>query len=397
MDTSSRLPDRLPGDDPQMSVVDPVWPVITREAAGAVLGALASPVRATRVLTVSSRPMAAASLVDTDAGPLFLKRYGHASVRPAHLEATHRFVAHLADHGVPTPRFLPFSSGRTAMTCEDGIWEVCGAARGEDRYRLTHSWQPPRSTADAHALGRAGAEMALASASFDQPRQADAIYQSRLDLLADADPRGRVHEWLGRHRAVTEVFELLGADVDSVMAPHFEAAARLNGHLADMPTQWTHGDLHVSNAFWDEDGVCDLVDFGLADRNVAVLDLAVMVERNAFEWLEIMNGRTDAVRRDIAEALVRGWHEVRPLDPAERAALPAIMPVVQSEFALNVIEYQWGVLGNEASARWALDVFLGAHTTWFTCPQGRQFTAWLGTLMCDLPEGPASPERRDHR
>lgn len=72
----------------------------------------------------------ASSFAPEDSTPLSLKHDALTSVTASHLEATHRFLAHLSSPGIPTPGFLSLAGGTTAMVDDSGVWEGSGAARG---------------------------------------------------------------------------------------------------------------------------------------------------------------------------------------------------------------------------------------------------------------------------
>ncbi|GAA2183930.1 phosphotransferase [Brooklawnia cerclae] len=364
------------GHDPQLDVVAPVWPRLTVVEADRVLGMLASPQRATRIVFHSNRPTAAAALVETPSGRVFVKRYAPASIEVGQLEATHGFVDHLVSHGFPTPPFLRFADGTTAFRTAQGLYEVSAAAHGEDRYRQAHSWTPPRRPDEARSFGAACARLALASEGFDAPAPAPSAFQSRCGLFM-ADPIDRLTQWLDERPAVRAYLSETGKDLATDARMHADYSSRLGRWIPELGANWTHGDLHVSNAMWEGDEVREVIDFGLADRAFALYDLAVAIERNGICWLDIMNGHHDAYRTDVIDALIAGYEGVRPLHEAERAALPDLMAVVQSEAALNWITYQYGVLHDLDSCEWSYRVFFQAHTAWFGTRAGRGFTAWL--------------------
>ncbi|HEY6278032.1 MAG TPA: phosphotransferase, partial [Streptosporangiaceae bacterium] len=144
--------------------------------------------------------------------------------------------------------------------------------------------------------------------------------------------------------------------------------------LAALPSQWGHGDWHPSNLTWDGSGpgaqVAMVIDFGLANRTFAVHDLAVALERSAFGWLDLADsGRAGA---DLAaiDALLDGYQSVRPLAPAEAAALPEVLPVAHVEYALSEAEYFAAVVSAPALADLAYDGYLLGHARWFAGPDG---------------------------
>lgn len=369
--------------------LSPVWAPITIEDAQRVCAELSVPAHATTILSVSTRPTAAASLIDTDRGPLFLKRYAASAVSSEHLAATHRYVNHLATKSLPTPPFLAFNDGRTVWAEEEALWEACEGARGEDRYRDTHSWLPPRSCDEARDIGRQCARIALLSADYKAPRTAPAVYQSRFDLFAGGAQTldERMEAWIEQRPHAGDFFREHDVDIRELIEQHRPHVARIDAVLGEygerVPTTWTHGDLHCSNLMWEpgEAIAASVIDFGLADRNWSVYDLAVAIERNAFLWLEIGAGNLEAVRRDVAQAIIDGYESLRPLTTVERALLPAIMPLVQAEAALNWISYQWGTLRNAQAATWSLEIFFGAHTHWFDSAEGKSFTRWLDAIL----------------
>ncbi|WP_175953458.1 phosphotransferase enzyme family protein [Schaalia sp. Marseille-Q2122] len=392
MGTTSRDADlHTTGEDTDSQTLDisPVWAPITLHDAQRVCAALAQPAHAITILSVSARPTAAASLVDTDRGLIFLKRYAASAVTADHLAVTHRYVNHLAAEGLPTPPFLPFSDGRTTWSEGEALWEVCEGARGEDRYRDAHSWLPPHTLDEAREIGRQCARIAVVGGTYEAPRSAPAVYQSRFGLFAGgADTLdARLDAWVGERPHLADFCREQGVDLQERLDSHRQYAARIDAvlteHAGEVPTTWTHGDLHCSNLMWEPGTatVTSIIDFGLADRNWSVYDLAVAIERNAFLWLDIGAGHSDAIRRDVAQAVIDGYESVRPLTAVERALLPAIMPLVQAEAALNWITYQWGTLRNAQAATWSLEVFFGAHTHWFDTPEGVSFTHWLSDIL----------------
>ena len=199
--------------------------------------------------------------------------------------------------------------------------------------------------------------------------------------LFASDPRRDLPRWLAERPGVRAYLAHSGRRIEDQWAPHLQFAASYADIAPRLPVAWTHGDLHVSNVFWDGNHPSQVIDFGLADRNPAVYDLALAIERNAFEWTRIVDGDEDAVRADVTLALIEGYEEIRPLSPDERRGLVAMMPLVQAEAGLNWIEYQYGATRSLHGADWCLDIFFGEHTRWFTRPSGRDYLAWLDDAL----------------
>ena len=153
------------------------------------------------------------------------------------------------------------------------------------------------------------------------------------------------------------------------MPDHAHAQPR----LAAQPPLWTHGDWHVSNLCWSENGprgaITAVLDFGLAARTFALFDLATAIERNAIAWLALDRG--DAAYPDTARALIEGYRGQRALSAADVHLLADLLPLVHVDFALSEVEYFTGVTHSPANADVAYHTFLLGHAAWFATPPGR--------------------------
>jgi homoserine kinase type II len=151
---------------------------------------------------------------------------------------------------------------------------------------------------DARAVGAALAKLHAAGDDFAGPRRAG-IYtwphiRARFDgFRGSGDP------------ALAHAIEILADEFAWLDAHAAERAAARTGVI--------HGDLFRDNVLWDDDGLRAILDFEQASAGSLVYDLAVTL--NDWAW--------DAgPRADVARALVAGYQEMRPLEPAERIALP---------------------------------------------------------------------------
>ena len=113
-----------------------------------------------------------------------------------------------------------------------------------------------------------------------------------------------------------------------------------------------------------------VLDFGLASPTSALFDLATAIERNAVAWLELERGR-EAVRLDIALALLEGYRQVLPLSAARVHLLADLLPMVHFDFALSEVEYFEGITGSTANADVAWQPFMLGHPAWFHTARGR--------------------------
>ena len=99
------------------------------------------------IVSISPRPLSAASVVAVGSDRVFVKRH-HRKVRDREgLLEEHRFIAHLRAHGLPVPAVLATGEGETAIEVGDWSYEVHETPEGVDAYQEAHSWTPFRSSA----------------------------------------------------------------------------------------------------------------------------------------------------------------------------------------------------------------------------------------------------------
>jgi Ser/Thr protein kinase RdoA (MazF antagonist) len=361
----------------------------------------------------SPRPMSAAGLIRHGGADLFVKRH-HVRVRTlAQLAVEHAFIGHLRARGIPAPAVLRAADGATATQYGDFVYEVHELASGLDRYRDALSWTPYASLGHARAAGAALARLHEAAERFSLPARAPAVLTGGCEIIVSNDPLAEV-KWLAGCRPGLAGY-LDGRpwpdDLTRHVLPAIRRAAPL---LAGLPRQWGHGDWHPSNLTWSSAGpdavVAGVFDFGLANRTFAVHDLAMALERATVSWLDL--GDPDSADPDLADpdladpdlagldladpagagvdrddpagavpgraeadldaidAFLDGYESVRPLTPAEAAALPEVFPVVHVEYALSEVEYFASVVSSPANADLAYDGYLLGHAAWFATPAG---------------------------
>jgi Ser/Thr protein kinase RdoA (MazF antagonist) len=349
------------------------WPAISdREITW--LGERFAPLAgACRLLWHSPRPLSAAAIVESGGERVFVKRH-HGSVRTAAtLAEEHRFIRHLADHGVPVVDVLDDRDGATAVEHEGWTYELHSVGRGQDLYRDAPSWTLLTDTAQAREAGRMLATLHLASARYDAPQRSTHLLVARDDLLRADDPVAAIQADLADRPGLAAYLERQDWQGDlrrAVLPWHAGLAVRLQAE----PRLWAHNDWHVSNLLWRQQGTATVVDtvldLGLASPTSALFDLATAIERNAIAWLALERG-AKAVRADIALALLAGYREIVPLS-AERVHLLAdLLPIVQLDFALSEVEYFEGVTRSPANADVAYQTFLLGHADWFSSAAGQ--------------------------
>ena len=362
-------------------LADPDWPPLTSGELAEVLGALLGPGGAGRpaVIWHSPRPMSAAALVRYGPLTIFVKRH-HVSVRdPGQLAAEHALAIHLRSRGVPVPAILAAPGGPSVLRRGEFCYEAQEAAAGIDLYRDAVSWSPYRSNGQACAAGAALARLHLAAADFPLPARPAAVLMNSCQVITAPDPHAEVARLVSARPALAAYLAQRSwpRDFTQVLAPLIRAAAP---RLAALPGQWGHGDWHPSNLTWTSAApdaqVAGVLDLGLANRTSAVHDLALALERTVVSWLDLPD--TGTARADLASAaaLMDGYASVRPLAPAEAAALPAVLPVVHLEYALSEVDYFTGVAASPANADLAYTYLVG-HARWFGQPEGAALLAFV--------------------
>ena len=321
----------------------------------------------------SPRPMSAAGLVSWRGAGVFVKRH-HVRVRTAgQLAAEHAFAEYLRGRGVPVPAVLRLADGSTATRLGDFVYEAHELAEGIDLYRDAVSWSPFASPGHARAAGEALARLHLAAGGFAAAERPPGVLMGGCAVTVSADPVGQLGAILASRPRLASY--LAGRpwrdDVTRYLLPAIGRAGPLCRRL---PRQWGHGDWHPSNLTWTGSGpdgrVAGVLDLGLANRTFAVHDLATAVERSTVAWLDLAETGHASVDFEAMDALLDGYASVRPLSPAEAAALAEILPVVHLEFALSEVEYFAGVVRSAANAELAYDGYLMGHARWFAGPGG---------------------------
>ena len=318
---------------------------------------------------ISPRPLSSGLLVTTDTGPVFVKRQSEAVRKVAQLGQEHAFAAWLGSRGIPVPALCQPLEASTAVSVSGWTYEVHRPAAGTDTYRDAMSWTPFNSTTHARAAGAMLARVHLAAADFPAPGRDTAQLTSRPDCLRAM----QVSEVIERYaRAEPSLRKVFGTGDDTRLAWRLQ---QLGGRLSALPTQWCHLDWHASNLFWRGDEISCVIDFGLADRSYAVVDLAIALERNVIRWLELPG--TQIGLPIHATELIAGYESVRPLCATERELLPELLPVCHLDFALSEVRYFGSLLNDPTRAGFAWRDYAIAHCAWFDTPAGVDLLAAL--------------------
>lgn len=359
--------------------VAPDWPPLTMEEVQGLLRHYPALTAPTEVLWRSPRPLSAGAIIRSGQARFFVKRH-HPDVRSlADLAEEHGFIRHLQAAGIAIPRLVENRMGLTATT--DGGWnyELSELASGQDLYRDSPSWTPPRLPAHARSAGRALASLHLAAGNYLAPQRKTWLLLDRGELIASSNPVDWLQSQLPQRPGLQDYLRQRPwqSQIEALFA---NRPVDLPSRLAASPPLWTHNDWHVSNLTWQPEGgqatVCNVLDFGLSARTTAIHDLATAIERNAVAWLELERGM-EAVHVDIALQLLAGYNEIRPLTRHDLALLHDVLPLVHVDFALSEVEYFQAITRSTADADVAWDTFLLGHAQWFGTPPGQRLLAAL--------------------
>ncbi|MDZ7282305.1 phosphotransferase [Sphingomonas sanguinis] len=356
----------------------PTWPAITPDEAAAVLARFPGTTPIEALHWHSPRPFSAATLIHTTGGALLLKRHDRRVRDLVGLAEEHGFIAHLSAAGMRVPELCRTAEGASAVALGEWTYELHRRSAGDDLYRDRLSWAPFRSHDHAHAAGRSLASLHRAAQGYDAPARRVQPLVASFTILPAADPLAAAQAYVDARPALAAFLEKRPwrRPLASLFAASGDGLAPL---LARQQPLWTHNDWHPSNLLWAADDTVETVfDFGLADRTCAAHDLATAIERTAFAWLELGEGRDDRIADPAAAlSLIAGYDAVSPLDSLMREAVVRLLPLVHIEFALSEIDYFAGVVGDSDAAMLAWDGYLLGHADWFRSVAGRDFLAFL--------------------
>lgn len=361
------------------TLVDPDWPPLALDEFRKLLRRYPGCDGPIEIVSVSPRPLSAASVVAVNNRRVFVKRH-HRSVRDREgLREEHRLIAHLRANDAPVPEVLTTETSETAL--EEGEWtyEVHETPAGVDVYQDELSWTPFHSVAHARSAGQMLARLHEAALGFHAPRRKPQPLVASFTIFAADDPSAAIKRYISARPALAND---AATQHDSRFALELLSPfhAELLPFLSSLKPLWTHNDWHASNLFWsdasEDSHATSIFDFGLADRTNAVHDLAHAIERNIVEWLalpeEPAHGGRVPVHFGHLHALLDGYEEVRPLSDEEAAALAPMTALCHAEFALTEADYFLGVLHSDARARVATGRYLVGHAQWFRNSAGQE-------------------------
>lgn len=354
------------------TLVEADWPPLTMDEVRGLLRNFPDLGRPIKMLSISPRPFSAASVIATPHQNVFVKRH-HQTVRTVGgLREEHRFIAHLRSKGAAVPHVYASATRETAIRLGEWVYEVHESSQGEDVYEEALSWTPFRSTGHAQAAGQALARLHLASEGYDAPVRDGRPLVAGFTIFASTNASAELDRYVAARPAL-QLYLRTRTCRDEAMVLLAPFHAQLLPLLPALQPLWTHNDLHGSNLIWSDAGAqaraVAVIDFGLADRTVAVHDIAHAIERNIVGWLTLVDHPSQPekvpIHFDHLYGLLDGYQSVRPLSLAECVALAPMTALCHAEFALSETDYFLRVLHSEEKARYACEGYFVSHARWF--------------------------------
>lgn len=204
---------------------------------------------------------------------------------------------HLAAKGFPCPEPIMGKDGEALRELEGRPAVIVTFLEG---------LSPKRPTpAQCRALGAGLARMHLALADFPLVR------------TNDLGPASWPRLWKGQAAAADELQPGLAALIEADLAD----IASAKPQSLVLPRGTIHADLFPDNAFFLGEDFSGIIDFYFACTDALAYDLAICLNAWAFE-----DGGRDSLDYNFSKGanLIAGYDSVRPLEPAERDALPLL-------------------------------------------------------------------------
>ena len=322
----------------------------------------------------------------------FIKR-SHQSFRKVQdLLEEHAFITHLEQQQINLPKRIANQKGTTAIAMGAWSYEVFERAEGVDIYADQLSWKPFFNACHAAKAGQVLAKLHRAAQSFPVQHERSATYLvSNQKLLESDDLITAIHERIRKSSALTRYFQQHRLD-EQFLAQVSQIHEKIKSEFAQQPKIWTHNDLHASNLLWSENSasarISSVIDFGLCDYNSALYDLAVTIERNFIDWLDLKkigeHSYTDIyIDQRGLQAFIQSYLKHAP--PLQHLhILPELIKIVHLDFAFSELEYFIDITHNLNHANAAYYDWLITHTDWFCQDQGQAFSRTLaGFLQVD--------------
>jgi homoserine kinase type II len=207
---------------------------------------------------------------------------------------------HLAAKGYPCPEPIMGKDGKALRQLEGRHAVIISFLDGLSPRRP--------NVAQCRALGEGLGRMHLALADFGMTRK-NSLGPSSWPKL-----------WEGRRSSADALLQGLGGRIESDIA----AIAEADPDSLPLPRGTIHADLFPDNAFFLGDDFSGAIDFYFACTDALAYDLAVCLNAWAFE--DGAAGEAAGLQYNFSKgaSLIAGYESVRPLELAEREALPIL-------------------------------------------------------------------------
>lgn len=247
-------------------------------------------------------------IVDEAGGRFVLRRYQR-NPDPARIRFQLDFERALLKLGFPTPRVFKTRDGSSIHGDATGTWALFGFVEGE---------------AYDYSAGQRVEELARRLAEFH-----------RVSAAIDLAEVGTESDWMIEswwRSASTEMDRLEAMLSDTPVEAELTALrvwveATRKSWTADvieaLPVGWCHGDLNALNFLLQGDRLAALLDWDVLHRGQLVEDVVL----GGYYVGRMRSGSSD-LRPEVFTRFVLEYHRHRPLNAAELAVMPQLLPVI---------------------------------------------------------------------
>lgn len=347
-----------------------------------------------KILWCSPRPFSSAVLIEvvqalastgqTNLHPYFIKRSHRSFRRAQDILQEHAVLQHLASKNIPVATLITSNCGQTALEVGDWTYEVYEKAAGFDLYVDQQSWTPFFYTEHAAKVGSLLAKLHTAMQDFPELHGRSTRYLvSNQQLLESENIVTAIQQRIDNSPELNRYFA--DKNLDAVFLERIFQTHRKIKHVLQQATKiWTHNDLHASNLFWStqsaDANITAVIDFGLSDRNSALYDLAITIERNFIDWLALEHTSQISIDEAGLSAFLQAYcAEIH--SQQDFSILPELLKIVHLDFAFSELEYFVGITQNLKHADAAYYDWIVGHVNWFFTEQGQKFTQTFTRLL----------------
>ncbi len=347
-----------------------------------------------QILWCSPRPFSSAVLVEvmqalastgqTNFHSYCIKRSHRSFRRAQDILQEHAVLQHLASKNIPVATLISSNCGQTALELGDWTYEVYEKAAGFDLYVDQQSWTPFFYTEHAAKVGSLLAKLHTAMQDFPELHGRSTRYLvSNQQLLESENIVTAIQQRIDNSPELNRYFA--DKNLDAVFLERIFQTHRKIKHVLQQATKiWTHNDLHASNLFWStqsaDANITAVIDFGLSDRNSALYDLAITIERNFIDWLALEHTSQISIDEAGLSAFLQAYcAEIH--SQQDFSILPELLKIVHLDFAFSELEYFVGITQNLKHADAAYYDWIVGHVNWFFTEQGQQFTQTFTRLL----------------